>query len=214
MSNKPNADDNALLPIEKYATTPQKREIARRLGLERDTGQQYYQRSLKAYEEGDLENALLDVSEAIYYDRNHAELYAARGLYYIASEKQAEAEIDLKHALKLDKRLWVAHYGMGIVIFLRGQMAEALAAFDQVLRYTREKGEVWFYRAVTLYYLGDYPSALADIDRAIGLLPAADKRQRDAKTWRKEIEAKLPKAPVKAPTEARKANPKPKKSDK
>lgn len=58
-------------------------ERARRLGLTHATAEAYYHRGLLAYRNRDLENAILDLSEAIYYDRRYAEYYATRGLFYV-----------------------------------------------------------------------------------------------------------------------------------
>src|SRR5689334_21300509 len=91
------------------------KEVARRLGLTRSNAIAYYQRGLKSFEDGDLENAILDLSEAIYLDEGHAEYYSTRGLFHIENGHPEEAMVDLEYALKLSKRQWLAHYALAII---------------------------------------------------------------------------------------------------
>jgi tetratricopeptide (TPR) repeat protein len=160
-------------------------------GLQRNTGRLYYLRSLAAFETGDLENALLDVSEAIHYDRRRPEYYSTRGIFFINDNRPVDASRDLEYALKLNRRDWLGHFGLGILRFLEGDVESALAKFDQTLRINLRRPEVWFYRGVTLFYMDQFEQAGQDLDKAIGLFKDTDKRLREAKAWKKEIEAKL-----------------------
>jgi len=191
-SNKPS---QASLPEAPQPQSP--REIARQLGLKRVTGEAYYRRSLQAYETGDLDNALADVSEAIYYDSNHAEYYATRGIYFLADHKKDEARLDLEYAIKLKRREWVAHFGLGMLCFEEGNYQQALIHFDDALRFGHgarheRHPEVWFYRAVTHHLLNDDEKASADIDKAINYFDDSDKRLKEARAWKKEIDKELP----------------------
>ncbi len=194
--------------------TDQGRDLAHRLGLKRVTGEAYYRRGLKAHESGDLENAILDVSEAIYYDRGYAEYYSTRGLFYIEANQWAEAEQDLQYALRLNKRQWLAQYGLGIVSFQQGDLGGALERFTEALKFGGRRAEVWFYRAVTNYYLGNYERAAEDMETALSLFPATDKRLKDARTWKREIDDQLPESAKKASKPAAKKAPGGKKATK
>jgi tetratricopeptide (TPR) repeat protein len=178
--------------------TDQKPDLAQRLGLKRVTGEAYYRRGLKAHESGDLENAILDISEAIYYDRGYAEYYSTRGLFYIEANQLPEAELDLRYALRLSKRQWLAQYGLGIINFQRGDFSGALEYLTNALKFGGRRAEVWFYRAVTNYSLANYERAAEDMDTAISLFPATDKRLKDARTWKREIDDRLPESAKKA----------------
>src|SRR5258708_13008765 len=94
--------------------------VARRLGLTRSDADAYYGRGLKSFEDGDFENVILDLSEAIFYDSRHAEYYSTRGLFYLQDNQTPEAETDLNYALKLDKRQWLAHSPFGMKNFPAG----------------------------------------------------------------------------------------------
>lgn len=166
-------------------------ERARRMGLTHSTAEAYYQRGLKAHEDGDLENAILDLSEAIYYDRGFPEFYATRGLFHIEAQKPEEAEEDLNYAIKLKPRLWVAHFGLGLLRFNEGDYAAARDIFQHVTQIIADRGEVWFYLAVSHAQLEDWSAALAAIDKALPLFNDADRRIRDARAWKREIDGKI-----------------------
>lgn len=178
--------------------TESRREAARRLGLMRANAEAYYHRGLKNYAEGDLENAILDVSEAIYNDRNHPEYYTTRGMFYLENGQRQEAEIDLNYAVSLGKRQWIAQHGLGVLRFTEGDFAAARDHFTQALQFGDNRAEVWFYRAATLFQLGEYEQAAADMEQALKRFDPNDKRLREAQTWKREIERKLPGKPDKA----------------
>src|SRR5262245_41995699 len=82
-------------PPEQFAMDESRENVARRLGFTREHAEAYYRRGLQSFQDGDLENAILDLSEAIYYDRKHAEFYATRGLFYVESNQEEESELAL-----------------------------------------------------------------------------------------------------------------------
>lgn len=171
--------------------TERRMERARKLGLTHSMAEAYYQRGLKSHEDGDLENAILDLSEAIYYDRHFAEFYATRGLFHIEANKPQEAEEDLNYALKLKPRLWIAHFGLGLLRFNEGDYAGASEIFQRVTHMIPDRGEVWFYLAVSQAQLEAWSEALVAIDKSLPLFNDADRRIRDARAWKREIDAKI-----------------------
>src|SRR5260221_7628811 len=88
--------------------------VARRLGLTRSDADAYYRRGLQSFEDGDFEHAILDLTEAIFYDSRHAEYYSTLGLFYLQDNHPPEAETVLNYALKLDKRQCLAHYTLSV----------------------------------------------------------------------------------------------------
>ncbi len=161
--------------------------VARRLGLTRSQGVAYYRRGLQAFEDGDFENAILDLSEAIHYDRGHAEYYSTRGLFYVEARPFEDAKLDLDYALKLNKRQWLAHYALGMMDFTNEDYESAAKHFADASAIRPERPEVWYYRAVTDHNLGDDTRAAAEMERAEQLFPPGDKRRRDASAWLKEL---------------------------
>jgi Flp pilus assembly protein TadD len=182
-------------PPEHIAMDESRENVARRLGFTREHAEAYYRRGLQSFQDGDLENAILDLSEAIYYDRKHAEFYSTRGLFYLENNQEEEAELDLNYALTLNKRQWLAHYGLGLLDFKHGDYAVAVKQFDEALKHTPTRPEVWFYRGVAQHYAGDDVKAIADLERAEDLFPDGDKRLKDVSAWLKELRKNAPAAP-------------------
>jgi tetratricopeptide (TPR) repeat protein len=180
---------------EQIALDERREEMARRLGLTRSHATAYYRRGLQNYQNGDLENAILDLSEAIHYDRNHAEYYSTRGLFHLEDNKEEEAELDLQHALKLNKRQWLAHYALGILDFRRGEYDSAVTHFNEAQAAASNRPEIWLYRGVAQHYAGDDAKAAADLERAEQLFPKGDKRLKDVRAWLKEVKKNAPALP-------------------
>lgn len=173
--------------------SPEGRGVARRLGLKNATGVLYYHRALKNYESLNLDDAIADVSEAIFYSRTNADYYATRGLFFIEARRPADAEMDLQYALRLNRRQGLAHYGLGILRFQEGSFDAALEHFEAALKIPgARRAEIYYYRAVTHHLLDHPEQAAEDMDKALQLFPANDKRLKDARTWKREIEGKLP----------------------
>lgn len=167
--------------------------IARRLGLTRDKADAYYRRGLAAFDKGELEDAILDLSEAIHYDSGYADYYSTRGLFYVVRDQGPEAEADLRYALKLSKRQWLAYFALGMLDFAREEYESAARNFTTAQQINRSRPEIWFYRAVTYYYLGEDEKAAADVEEAIRLFPEDDKRRKEAQAWQKEVKKNVPK---------------------
>jgi tetratricopeptide (TPR) repeat protein len=182
-------------PPEHVSMDETREKIARRMGFTREYAQAYYERGLKAYQDGDLENAILDLSEAIFYDRKFPEYYSTRGLFYLENNQEEEAELDLQYALTLSKRQWLAHYALGILDFKHGDYEPALKHFEEAAQLSPTRPEVWYYRAVAQHYVGDDEKALADLEQAEDLFPDGDKRLKDVTAWMKELKKNAPATP-------------------
>ncbi len=182
-------------PPEQVSMDESRENVARRLGFTREHAEAYYRRGLQSFQEGDLENAILDLSEAIFYDRKHAEFYSTRGLFYLENNQEEEAELDLNYALTLNKRQWLAHYALGVLDFKHGDYQVALQQFDEALKHAPTRAEVWFYRGVAQHYAGDDVTAIANLERADDLLPNGDKRLKDVSAWLKELKKNAPATP-------------------
>jgi tetratricopeptide (TPR) repeat protein len=169
--------------------------VARRLGLTRSDADAYYRRGLQSFEDGDLENAILDLSESIHYDGGHAEYYSTRGLFYVQDNQTPEAETDLNYALKLDKRQWLAHYALGILDFTAGDYEAAVKHFSDAGAIRPNRPEIWYYRAMTEHNLGDDVQAQGDMEKAEQLFPTSDKRRKDATAWVRELKKNAVTAP-------------------
>jgi tetratricopeptide (TPR) repeat protein len=165
-------------------------DFARHFGLTRQKAEAYYRRSLKSFEENDLENAILDVSEAIYYDRGFAEYYIAAACS-TGEQPARRSRNRFQYAARLDKRQWLAHYGLGVLAYQRDEFEEAAKHFTEALRQAPDKPEALYYRALAYHELQEFEKAIADMEKAIELMPANDKRRKDARAWIRGFETGL-----------------------
>jgi Flp pilus assembly protein TadD len=166
-------------------------DLARNFGLTRAKAEDFYRRALDAFDAGDMDNAIIDVSEALYYDPGYAEFYATRGYFYAQDLKRAEAEADLRYAIKLNKREWLAHYTLGLLAFQAGDYQEAYAHLQTAGQYAPRRVEVAWYRAVAAWYTHRDDQARQDIELALSLMPDDDKRRKEAQGWLREFGGKL-----------------------
>lgn len=175
--------------------TDGRKQIARNVGLTKSESQAYYERGLLQFAKGNYDDAVIDISEAIHYDQNRAELYAARGFIYTqwAKEKKLpvkleDAMLDLGYAVKLSKREWFAHVALGMIDFDNGQWADALRHFNDAKEASPGRPEPWFYRALCQYKLGKLDAAEEDMMLSKRWMNDSDKRQKEADKWIKEFQ--------------------------
>jgi len=179
------------------------RTIAQRVGLARAEAQSYYERGLRAFAMHNYEDALADLDAAIERAPGYTELYCARGVIAIEADKLPGAKEDFEYALTINKRLWLALYGLGTLAAGRNNWKEATDYFTQAQAIAPGRPEVWYYRAVAFYNLGEIDKAAADMKTALRWLTPGDKRRSDAQKWLKildpnaEIEAAAEKAAAK-----------------
>jgi tetratricopeptide (TPR) repeat protein len=175
--------------------TEGRKEVARTVGLTKSDSQAYYERGLIAFGKNNFDDAITDISEAIFYDQGRAELYAARGFVFIqwAKEKKLAAKleaaiVDLTYALKLNKREWLAHLSLGMIDFENGQWSDALKHFNDAKESSPGRPEPWFYRAICQYKMGKTSLAEDDMTLALRWMKDSDPRRKDAERWMKEFE--------------------------
>ncbi len=171
-----------------------RKESVRGLGLTKSESQTYYERALTQFGRGNYEEAVVDVSEALHYDPNRAELYAARGFFYVQwaqekklADKLEDAIVDLNYAIKLNKRQWFAHLVLGMVDFSNGQWSDAFKHFNDAKEASPGRPEPWFYRAICHYKLGKPLQAEEEMQTALRWMPEGDKRRAEANRWLKEF---------------------------
>ncbi|MBC8170966.1 MAG: tetratricopeptide repeat protein [Anaerolineae bacterium] len=173
--------------------------ITQRLGLTRFEADEYYKKALAAYEKRSLDEALINLSDAINALPNNSEYYAARGFMYLEDGIDDKAAADFNQALKLYPYEMLAHYGLGVVAYREKRWEIALKHFLAAYQADPKRSETLYYLALVYYQQRDYASALQVMKQALDLLDAAgDKRKIDAQKWVRVLEklANLPGLPA------------------
>jgi tetratricopeptide (TPR) repeat protein len=174
------------------------RTIAQRVGLARAEAQSYYERGLRAFAMHSYEDALADLDAAIERAPGYTELYCARGVIAMEAGKLPGAKEDFEYALSQSKRQWLALYGLGSLAAGRNAWKEAVGFFTQAQAIAPGRPEVWYYRAVALYNLGETDKAAADMKTALRWLIPGDRRRPEAQKWLKFLD---PNAEIETPAE-------------
>lgn len=182
--------------------------FTQRLGLTRYEADEYYKKALEAYGKLKLEEAILNMDEAIKALPNNSEYYAARGLFYLEDGVTEKAQADFEYAVKLHRYELLACYGRGIIAFKQGNWDEALAHFTDAYGADPNRPETLYYLALTQHRKGNHAAALPLMEKAqTALETAGDKRRVDATKWVKELQrliaqAQKPLTPMKPATSA------------
>lgn len=170
--------------------------ITQRLGLTRFEADEFYKKALAAYEKRNLDEALINLTDAINELPTNSEYYAARGFMYLEDGIDDKATADFEQALKLYAYEMLAHYGLGVVAFREKQWDTALQRFLSAYQADPKRPETLYYLALVYYEKKEYANALQVMKQAYDLMDTAgDKRKTDAQKWLRVLE-KLVNLPV------------------
>ncbi len=167
--------------------------VLRRLASRRTLAERYLERGLYHLDKGKYEDAIADVTEAIAHEPANAELYATRGFIYLEMDDAGYldyARQDFEYALYLDPEQWVAAYGLGMMAYGEEDYSEALRRFDAARDSAPLRPEIYYYRALCHYRLGERQRAISEMDIATQLFEPEDRRHLDATRWIKEFKKK------------------------
>jgi tetratricopeptide (TPR) repeat protein len=169
--------------------------LNQRLGLTRYEADEYYKKALAAYEKRNLDEALINMNDAIQALPTNPEYYATRGFFFVEDDVPDKAEADFEKALKIHPYEMLAHYGRGIIAFRNKKWDEALQHFLNAYYADPKRAETLYYLAIVYHRRGENANAVHVMRQAHELLEAAgDKRRSDALKWIRTLE-KIPDAP-------------------
>jgi tetratricopeptide (TPR) repeat protein len=109
--------------------------------------------------------ALADASDAVPILVRRGAILARRG-------RTAEAEQDLRDAIRRRAGYAPAHFHLGLTLLRRGLAREARAALEDALRLSPDDPDATYYLGEALQAMDDLPGALAALERAAALSPA------------------------------------------
>lgn len=166
--------------------------LTQRFGLSRYEADEYYKKALEAYRKNQLEEALLNLGEAIKLLPRNPEYHAARGFFYLEDGVKDKALADFEEALRQHPYEMLAHYGRGIIAYNDRNWDEALAHFKDASYAAPNRPEVIYYMALTYHRQGENEKALPLMEQAVALFEAAnDRRRTDANRWLRELQRLL-----------------------
>ena len=110
----------------------------------------YYQRrAVIYYDEGDLESAINDYSEAIHLNANDGDSYFGRGRVNYDLGKYTEAIFDFGKAIDINPENAYTYYWQGLAKYNLGQYPEAVVDFDRAINLNPADTYFYHWRKLT-----------------------------------------------------------------
>lgn len=162
--------------------------LVQRLKLTRFEADEYYKHGLEDYRKRNLDQAILNLNEAIEALPNEAEYYAARGFFYLEDGVDDKARADFEAALKHFAYEMLAHYGLGVVAYRDSRYDEAITHFTTAHRCDTTRPEPLYYLALAYYHKRHNVYALQVMRQAHDLFADGDARKKDAAKWIRFLE--------------------------
>jgi tetratricopeptide (TPR) repeat protein len=160
-----------------------------RLTFGRVESDELYKLALEAYRKRNLDEAILKMNEAIAAAPKRAELYAARGFFYLEDGVRNKALPDFTQAVQLHSLEMLGHYGLGMIAYQDADWDAALGHFMNAFRSAPKRAECMYYLALTHHRRGENTQAAYFMEQSITQFDkGGDKRKGDAQKWLKEFQ--------------------------
>jgi tetratricopeptide (TPR) repeat protein len=127
---------------------------------------------------GDPEAALDQLSQAVRAAPDDVNLLVSRGAVYGRLKRYAEAETDLRRALRHDSQHVQAYLTLGLVLWRRGLPADAAHTLRRAIAIEPANATAWYYLGEALNQGGDLAGAREALEQAGAHAPQF------ARTWR------------------------------
>ena len=163
--------------------------IVSRLGLSRYDADEHYKLALAAYKKQNLEEALVNIGQAIELHPRHAEYHAAQGFFYLQDGVKDKAQTAFETAIQHNRYEMMANYGRGILAYQDKNWAEAEAHFSDAWAAMPDRPETQYYLGLVSHRKGDQVQGLAWMKQAeASFEKVGDRgRVRDAGRWIREL---------------------------
>lgn len=124
----------------------------------------YCRRGMGHYQNGEVDQAIADLSEAVRLDPYDADVHYMRGNMYFLNKKDHEKAVaDFDQAIKLNRNHAEAYYYRGLAYQIdRQDCSRAIADFTEALRLNPDNEKAYFHRGMAYYLSGDISPANAD----------------------------------------------------
>lgn len=149
-----------------YSAAAQVRSI-----FEPTTAKEYYSRAESRAEQGDLDAAITDLTEAIRLDVNYAVAYRGRGSLLIRKGEYRNAIEDLTEAIRLDPMDAEAFSDRGMALAGRNKHDAAAKDLTESIRLNPFRSVSFINRGIVFARIDKYDAAIKDFSEAIRINP-------------------------------------------
>ena len=127
-------------------------------------------RAIARKEEGDLDLAIADYSEALRLETS-AVFYGNRGVAYRLKKDLDNAISDFDQAIRLNPTFSLAYTNRGDTWLAKKEYIKAISDYEQAIRCDPNDADAYFDRGLSWHKKKEYRKAIADFDQAIRLDP-------------------------------------------
>ncbi len=96
-------------------------------------------------------------------------IFKHRGMANFASNNYEDAIKDFNECINLDSKAFKAYYYLGIVYSVLNEHDKAIDCYNKSLELDAFQSHVYYRRALSLYYIGNYENSMKDIGNAENL---------------------------------------------
>src|SRR5262249_40629106 len=143
------------------------RECLRHAGERRSLAQQWLERSLERYTQGDRVGAIADLARAVEAEPRFPDLRARLAGLFAEAGRHEEAADELTRALEINPRYLEARVRRGISYLAMGLAHQAREDFEEALSARPDYPDLLYFRAAALFQAGDATCAAQTLARAL-----------------------------------------------
>ena len=163
--------------------------LVSRFGVTRYEADEYYRIALASYQKKNLDEAVLNINQAIEMYPRRSEYYAARGFFNLQEGLPAEkVEPDFDQSLSINPYEVLGNYGKGVLCFNREEYTQALDYFIKSWAADNERPETLYYIALIHHRNKDNVQAKQWMQQAQAKYAVLAENDRDAKKSMKNAE--------------------------
>ena len=138
----------------------------------------YLNQGIDKTNQGNFEEALIDLEKAIEINPNHALIYFSKAIAYHNLNQLRAAYENYSKAIELDKRMVDAYYNKAQTILAfedptEEELKEALDNLNSATDLDNKFLDAHYYSAIVKKKLGMYKSAIESLDRVLAIEPKA-----------------------------------------
>ncbi|MCX8027588.1 MAG: M48 family metalloprotease [Thermodesulfovibrionales bacterium] len=131
----------------------------------------YYDKAVRAYNKGNLNEAQNYLHHAINQDRNQAPFYALTGFVMLDRKNYQEAERYFNGALTLDKNYQPAYRGFGMISYAQKDFTNAITHFNKALRLYPDDTPSHYYVGMSYYRTNNCRKAVDHLSKVAEVMP-------------------------------------------
>ena len=132
---------------------------------------QYYNRAMSHYENGNYDLSIDDLNQAIRLSSNDADFYHMRALAYYQKDDYDRSIADYTQAIRLAPNNADLYLNRGNAYYQKDDYDAAIADYTQAIRRNSNDVDIYYMRARAYSDMGDYDRAIADATEAIRIRP-------------------------------------------